>query len=179
MKKLLFVTLLCTAAINAPAQAQVTYDMSKATCADLSAMDPVTQRDISAWISGWFNQRANNSSLNIEGYQKNVASVTSWCSSNPGQPIMAALQASVANAKQGSGGPTTIDTAQITCSQLLDAPLDDQLLLTSWMGGWFMSTKNLTTIDSRYARRNSQQLGAYCKKRKKDKVMTALQKTWK
>ncbi|MDF2115165.1 HdeA/HdeB family chaperone [Roseiarcaceae bacterium H3SJ34-1] len=179
MKKVIFATLVGMAAINAPAYAQVTYDMSKATCADLSAMDPATQRDISAWISGWFNQRAKNSSLNIEGYQKNVASVTSWCSSNPGQPIMAALQASVANAKQGSGGPTTIDTAQITCSQLLDASLDEQLLLTSWMGGWFMSSKNLTKIDMRYAHRNSDQLGVYCKKHKRDKVITALQKTWK
>ena len=179
MKKAVFLAMLGAAAFCAPAHAQVTFDMSKATCADFNALDADAAKDFPAWMSGWFNQKANDSSLNVEGYRKNVANVQSWCASNPKAGIMAGLEAAVAKAKAGTPGPTDIDAAQITCGQFLKGDLDKQGLVASWMGGWFMSSKNLTNVDIRYVNRNSKAIGTYCKKHQKDKLMAAIQKNWK
>ena len=179
MKNAVFLAMLGAAAFCAPAHAQITYDVSKVSCADYTAMDPVASQDFSAWMSGWFNQRANDTTLNLEGYHKNVANVQAWCASNPKANLMAGLEAAAAKAKNGVPGPTDINAAQITCGQFLSAPADDQLTVASWLGGWFMSTKNLTVIDTRYVHRNSQKIGEYCKKHKKETMFSAVQKNWK
>lgn len=179
MKKTILLALFGVGALYAPAHAQVTFDMAKVTCADYTAMDPVAAQDFSAWMSGWFNQRLGKTSVNLEGYHKNVASVQSWCASNPQANIMAALETAAANAKPGQGGPTEINVSQITCGDFLKSSSDDQTLIASWLGGWFMSTKNLTNIDKRYVHRNSQKVGAYCKKIKKENLISAVEKNWR
>lgn len=179
MRKTILLALLGVGALCAPAHAQFTFDMAKVTCADYSAMDPAAARDFSAWMSGWFNQRRGKTSVNLEGYRKNVASVQSWCASNPRASIMAALETSAANAKPGQGGPTELNVAQVTCGEFLKSPSDDQALLASWLGGWFMSTKNLTNVDVRYVQRNSQKVGDYCKKMKKASLISAVEKNWR
>ncbi len=179
MKKALMLAMFGAATFCAPAHAQVTYDASKVTCADYAAMDPDTARAFSAWISGWFNQQSGSTVLNVDGYRSNVASVTNWCAKNPNQLIMAALKTSAENAKPGVGGPTSIDGSLITCGEYLKSDAETQDLVGSWMGGWFMSTKNLTVIDPRYVKRNVSVVGKACKKSPKTKLMTALQKNWK
>lgn len=179
MKKAIFLALFGVAALCAPAQAQVTYDMSKVVCADYNAMDPTTAQDFSAWMAGWFNQRRLDTVVNLEGYRKNVANVQAWCQSNPKANIMSGLETAVQRAKPGVPGPTDIDVSQITCGEFLKSSDDDQLLIGSWTGGWFMSTKNLTVIDPRYVRQNSRKAIAYCKSHKTAKLMNALQKTWR
>ena len=179
MKLRLISTAFAVSLLPVAANAQLTIDMNAIKCDQYLAMSPANFRDFSAWMSGWFNQKANDSSLNIEGYRKNVANVQSWCASNPKANLMAGLEAAVAKAKAGTPGPTDIDAAQITCGQFLKGDLDKQGLVASWMGGWFMSTKNLTNVDPRYIRRNSKKIGAYCKKNKKAGLMAAIQKNWK
>lgn len=166
-------------AFSPAAHAQVTYDANKVTCADYAAMDPDTARAFSAWVSGWFNQQAGSTVLNVDGYRANVASVTGWCAKNPDKLIMNALKVSAENAKPGMGGPTSIDGSLITCGEFLKSDADTQELVGSWMGGWFMSTKNLTVIDPRYVKRNAGVVGKACKKSPKTKLMTVLQKNWK
>lgn len=168
-------------ALGASAQAQVTiiYDTSKVSCADYSAMAPDVSRHFSAWISGWFNQKSNSTTINIEGYRANVASVQKWCASNPKALVMAALDQSAAAAKPGVGGPGSIETAEITCGQFLGSDPEVQTLVASWMGGFFSSTKNITVVDSRYVARNAKVVVAYCKKNKGAKLIDAVKKTWK
>lgn len=180
MKRLMMLALFGAVATCAPATAQVvTYDMSKLSCGTYVALDPDSSRDFSAWMSGWFNQKAGSTSINLEGYRKNVANVQSWCGSNPKANLMAGLQAAVANAKPGADGPTEINVGQITCGDFLKADVDTQVLVASWTGGWFMSTKGLTVVDPRYVKRNSKVIGEYCGKHKKEKLMSAIKKTWK
>lgn len=180
MKKVAMLLALGVAAMCAPAHAQVmTYDVSKVTCADYTAMSPDMSQDFSAWMSGWFKQQASDPTINVEGFRKNVASVQSWCASNPKANLMAGLEAGISRAKAGTPGPADIDTSQITCGQFLTSSDDVQTLVASWMGGWFMSTKNLTVIDPRYVRRNAKKVGEFCKKHKKDKLVTVLEKNWK
>lgn len=178
--KRLTLALIGAMAVCAPAQAQVmTFDMSKLSCGEYTVLDPETSADFSAWMSGFFNQRAGSTSINLEGYRKNVASVRNWCASNPKANLMAGLQASVANAKAGADGPTEINVSQISCGDFLGADVDTQTLVASWTGGWFMSTKNLTVIDPRYVKRNAKVISEHCAKNKKEKLMSVIEKNWK
>jgi hypothetical protein len=163
----------------APAQAQVTYDMSKVTCAQYLAMDAGTSQDFSAWMSGWFNEKAGSTAINVEGYRTNVASVRNWCASNSSASVMESLKTSVAAAKPGIGGPTTIRVSQISCGAFLEVDPDTRALISSWTGGWFMSTKNLTNVDLRYVKRNMNVIEKYCRSHKNESLMSALHKNWR
>jgi acid stress chaperone HdeB len=69
-----------------------------------------------------------------------------------------------------------LDMSLITCGQFADLPDADKLLISSWMGGYYSSTKNLTTIDSRYVKRNHEVIGKYCKEHKADKFLDVVMK---
>ena len=85
---------LILAGIAAPAtsQAQIAVDMSRLTCGQYLAMPPDQSRIYAAWMSGWFNQKMGYTYINLEAYQRNVANVKAWCSSNPGELVMTGLQ---------------------------------------------------------------------------------------
>jgi acid stress chaperone HdeB len=69
-----------------------------------------------------------------------------------------------------------LDMSLITCGQFLDAHDADKLLIESWLGGYFMSSKNLTTVDLRYTERNNEVIGKYCKTNKSAKLMDVVMK---
>lgn len=69
-----------------------------------------------------------------------------------------------------------LDMSTITCGQFLKAPPADQLLLSSWVGGYFSSSRNLTTIDSRYVKRNSDVLFKVCGERKDAPLLDTVMK---
>jgi hypothetical protein len=54
------------------ANAQVTVDMSKFTCAQYLAMSPSMSRDFSAWMSGWFSYQTRRTSVDLLLHQKNI-----------------------------------------------------------------------------------------------------------
>ena len=72
-----------------------------------------------------------------------------------------------------------IDLSLITCKQLLDSDAERQILVSSWMSGYFSATKNLNELDFRYVRRNAKVVGNYCKAHKSETVMSAMQKNWR
>ncbi len=72
-----------------------------------------------------------------------------------------------------------IDLSLITCKQLLESDTERQILLASWMSGYFSATKNLNELDFRYVKRNAKVVGNYCKTHKSDTVMNAMQKNWR
>ena len=73
----------------------------------------------------------------------------------------------------------TIDLSLITCKQLHDSDAERQILISSWMSGYFSATKNLNELDFRYVRRNAKVVGNYCKTHKLDTVMSAMQTNWR
>jgi acid stress chaperone HdeB len=178
MKKMLAIMVGATAlcAIAPAAQAQVMIDMTKVTCADYSAMGPDQARDFGAWMSGWFHQKANDTTLNLAGYASNTANVIKWCGSNPKETIMGGLQRAFPTAKQGAGGAVDIDATVITCKEFVSSDVDRQMLVQAWMSGFFSATKNLSTVDLRYVNRNTQKVLGYCKKMPKATLMTAIEK---
>ncbi len=72
-----------------------------------------------------------------------------------------------------------LDMSLITCGQFLKAPEADKALISSWMSGYFMSSKNLLDVDMRYVERNHAVVGKYCKKHMNDKLMDAVAKNAK
>lgn len=70
----------------------------------------------------------------------------------------------------------TIEMSQITCKDF--AGYDDATkdFIGNWMRGYFMSSRNLTVIESRYVKRNTAVIARYCKKRPKSPLMEAIQK---
>lgn len=70
----------------------------------------------------------------------------------------------------------TIEMSQITCKDFSGYDPDTQNFIGNWMRGYWMSTKNLTVIDSQYVKRNTEKIARYCKKLPKSPLMQAIQK---
>ena len=98
MKKTVITLALATMFAPSMSHAQVEIDMGKLTCADYLAMSPETEKVFSAWMSGWFNQKKAYTSVDLEAYARNVASVKKWCASNQKSSVMGALQAATGGA---------------------------------------------------------------------------------
>jgi hypothetical protein len=96
MKALAFCLTLGAAMLASAAQAQVSIDMSRVTCAEYLAMPAAQSATFSAWMSGWFNQKTGYVFVDVDAYARNVANVKSWCASNPSQTVMAGLQRATA-----------------------------------------------------------------------------------
>ncbi len=92
MKQLIFALGVVGALAPTLSQAQVKIDMTKITCGDVLAMAPDDQSDFAAFMSGWFAQRNGRTFIDLGLFQKNVASVMSWCQSNKSESVMAGLQ---------------------------------------------------------------------------------------
>ena len=89
------------------------------------------------------------------------------------------IMVTVALALASPAWAEVIDLSLVTCKELLTAEPDRQVLISSWMAGYFSASKNLNVIDFRYTERNRQAIGNYCKTHKSDTVMNAMQKNWR
>jgi hypothetical protein len=100
MKKTAIVLALATmcASSGSRAQVDIEIDMGTLTCADYLAMKPETEKAFSAWMSGWFNQKKGYTTVDLDAYHRNVASVKKWCATNPKSSVMGGLQAATGGA---------------------------------------------------------------------------------
>jgi acid stress chaperone HdeB len=70
----------------------------------------------------------------------------------------------------------TIEMSEISCKDFAGYDAETQDFIGNWMRGFWMSSKNLTVIDSRYVKRNTEKIARYCKKLPKARLMDAIQK---
>jgi acid stress chaperone HdeB len=47
------------------------------------------------------------------------------------------------------------------------------------MGGYFSASENLSTIDLRYTKRNTDKVAVYCKSHRDETLMSAIQKNFR
>jgi len=80
------------ATIPSVGRAQMMIDMSRITCAQYLALPADQSRVISAWMSGWFNQKTGYVWINLNAYAKNVENVKAWCAANSEELLMTALE---------------------------------------------------------------------------------------
>lgn len=93
MRKLIFAMAMAGALAPSLTQAQtVQIDMTKITCSEVLAMPADLQSDFAAFMSGFFAQKAGRTFINVELFQKNVASVMDWCASNKGESVFNGLE---------------------------------------------------------------------------------------
>ncbi|MGJ0452732.1 MAG: HdeA/HdeB family chaperone [Methylocystis sp.] len=91
------------------------------------------------------------------------------------QLIFAGALAAVALAVPANA-QVTIEMSEITCKQFAEYDADTQDFVANWMRGYFSSKNNITVIDSRYVRRNTDKITHYCKKKPNSSLMEAIQK---
>jgi len=157
------------------AHAQATLDMTKVTCADYLAL-PADRSDLfSAWMSGWFNQKLGYVSVGLGDFQRNIASVKQYCTTARGDTIMAALERS--KPQPAPGGQVKIDMSLMTCKQYTTADNERQLMVASWMSGYFRAARNQPMFDFTRFNTNRKLVGAYCKKNGGETLMSAIQKS--
>jgi len=96
-----FLCLACALAL-APtaASAQVSIDMNRITCGEFVAM-PAEDGDMTAaWMSGWFNQKAGYTWIDLQAYGRNVENIRKYCVANPQEMVMAVIERAVQQAKK-------------------------------------------------------------------------------
>jgi hypothetical protein len=157
--------------------AQATIDMTRVTCADYLSLPPDRSEIFSAWMSGWFNQKNGYISVGLSDFPRNVASIKQWCTTAPTATIMAALeQVRIAPAP---GGQVKIDMSLITCKEYASSDAARQLLVASWMSGYFRAARNQPVFDFQRFNSNRRLVGAHCKKNGGETLMSAIQKSAK
>jgi acid stress chaperone HdeB len=84
--------------------------------------------------------------------------------------LLTAFAASPASAQ------VIIQMDQITCQQFLDAPVERQVLIGSWAGGYFSASRNLNLFQSDYAKRNTDVIFKFCKEHRNDSFLESFMK---
>lgn len=175
MRKLLLCLAIAMIVAPGSSQAQVTLDMSRITCADYLAMSPGQARTFSAWMSGWFNHKFGYTTVGLEDFARNVASVKQWCTTSPRETVMAALERSIPQPAP-PGGQVKVDMSLITCKQYLSSDAERQEMIASWMSGYFRASRSQPVFDFQRFANNKKAVGNYCKKRGGETLMSAIQK---
>jgi acid stress chaperone HdeB len=93
-------------------------------------------------------------------------------------PVLAGIAALIVTTAAPAAAQV-IDLSLITCKELLASDPERQVLISSWMAGYFSASKNLSVVDFRYVERNHKVIGKYCATHKSDTVMNAMQKNWR
>ena len=178
MRKLAFCVVLAATAVPHSSEAQMTLDMTRVTCADYLAMPPDRAEIFSSWMSGWSNQRFGYVTVGFADFDRNVASVRQWCTSNPQRTIMAALEGSPPQAAP-PGGQVKVDMSLITCKQYLGSDAGRQRMIAYWMSSYLRASRNQPVFDFQRFANNKRAVGNYCKKRGGETLMSAIQKSAK
>jgi acid stress chaperone HdeB len=94
--------------------------------------------------------------------------------------IFAALM--MAGAAIPANAAVMVDMSLITCQQyqeMVKSQPDQAIIVASWMGGYFSASKNLSTVDLRYTKRNTDKVVKYCKSHRDETLMSAIQKNFR
>jgi len=70
----------------------------------------------------------------------------------------------------------SVNMARITCAELLDAYIEDVVVVGSWMSGYYNAKRDNTTIDIKKLTANSKRVAEICKANPKIMVMEAIEK---
>jgi hypothetical protein len=95
MKKIAFCLFLASALAPSVGSAQVKIDMNRLSCGDLIGMPADDAELAAAWLSGWYNQKANYTWIDIKAYHRNVDNIKKYCADNPKEMVMGVIEKSV------------------------------------------------------------------------------------
>lgn len=174
MGNLVFALVIAIAMLPGTGHAQEREDMTQVTCTNYLIMAPDMARTFSAWMSGWYNQKFGYTTVSLDDYDKNVASVRQWCTDNPQATIMAALDHSVPQPGPPTG-LTKIDMSLVTCKEYLTSDAERQDMIAYWMSGYVQASMNQPKFYFRQFANDKRAVAKYCKKHESETVMSAIQ----
>jgi hypothetical protein len=149
-----------------------TVDMRSITCSEYLAMPAAPSSKFSAWMTGWFSYQSRRTFVDFDLHRANVASVRTWCQSNPSASVMVGLEKSIGVAAVPNA---TLDFNKITCGSWLGYGLEDRDFVTYFMSGYYNAAASNSVLDYDRLQRNSSAIAAYCKKNKSRTLPTAIQ----
>jgi len=74
------------------AHAQVMLDVSKVTCDQWAGYKITNPQNIALWMSGYYNGKRGNTSLDTQGLAADIAKLRDLCITNPQLPVMQAVE---------------------------------------------------------------------------------------
>jgi acid stress chaperone HdeB len=91
----------CAAAVTAlvsttTANAQVTVDMAKITCNQLTLEKITDPQNIALWLSGYYHARQNNTLVDTQRLAANAQKIKQYCLYKPDITVMQAVEAVLA-----------------------------------------------------------------------------------
>jgi hypothetical protein len=93
MNRLLTLLFASSLAFGVSASAQAAeVNMQKITCGELIAMPAGTTLLVAGWMSGYFNAKANNTTIDLGVMLANGQTVSDYCAANPAIPVMKAIE---------------------------------------------------------------------------------------
>ena len=176
MRKLILILTIAMTVAPGSGHAQVTIDMSRVTCANYLAMPPDQTSTFSAWMSGWFNHKWGYTSVGLNDFARNIASIKQFCTTSPQETVMAALERSILQPAPVTG-QIKIDMSLITCKQYLASDAERKEMIGAWMSGYVRASTNQSIFDFQRFANNKKTVGNYCKKRGGETLMSAIQKS--
>jgi hypothetical protein len=90
---------ICLGFMIANAQAQVTIDVSKITCAQFRSYSITDPNNIALWLSGYYNGKRANTIINVESFKTNFEKLKDYCITHPTTPVMEAAETAIAPGK--------------------------------------------------------------------------------
>jgi acid stress chaperone HdeB len=75
-----------------PAHAQVTIDVSKITCEQYILFTVADPHDIAVWLSGYYNGKRNNTTLDTQEFREHGKKVMEYCQLNLKSTVMDAAE---------------------------------------------------------------------------------------
>jgi HdeA/HdeB family protein len=156
----------------ASAALATTVNMRSITCSEYLALPAAPASKLSAWMTGWFSYQSRRTFVDFDLHRANVASVRTWCQTNPSASVMVALEKSIGVAAMPNA---TLDFNKITCGNWLGYGPEDRDFVTYFMSGYYNAAASNDILDYDRLQRNSGSVAAYCKKNKSRTLPTAIQ----
>jgi acid stress chaperone HdeB len=91
-RRILSVALLNTSFFASPSYAQVTIDVAKITCDQFLLFTVADPREITIWLSGYFNSKRDNTLIDPRHLRSYYGKVQDYCRNNLKLPVMQAAQ---------------------------------------------------------------------------------------
>jgi hypothetical protein len=91
-----FVAAIAALAAASGAHAQVTVDMAKITCNQLTLGKITDPQNIALWLSGYYNAKRNNTLVDTQALAANAQKIKQYCLRKPDVTVMQAVEAVLA-----------------------------------------------------------------------------------
>jgi acid stress chaperone HdeB len=90
--RLMVAALLLAMLGGAGARAQVTVDVAKITCDQLTLYKITDPQNIALWLSGYYNAKRNNTVVDTQQLAANTQKIKQYCMLKPDSTVMQAVE---------------------------------------------------------------------------------------